>query len=320
MDTGARSAVARCFAVSLAFAMAVACGCATAAFPPEEPLPAEDGGAVSDAGAPDEDGGAEEDGGASLEDGGAEPDAGEPSDAGLTMDAGRVDAGVDAGLAPDAGPRDAGEPPDAGVMFDAGTVDAGPPSCVLDAGVLGTRCGATKIFESTEGTGPSAFDFRAGRALFLSSEVSPVLGDVYLLSAELAPSSPGTNTQLALVSPRDSAVSGGERGVFRQTGIEDLTALGGGIDNPDTFTAIPAALVLRPGTRSATHRVLAVAGHIYALELAQGSDGGTTYAALYIDRVVTPAGDGGALKQTIEARWLHQSQPGRRTFDRPFPQ
>ena len=314
MNRRARTATTWRSLSALVVVMCCSLSCATPAFPPED-----------DAGALELDAGTDEDAGLTEEDAGTELDAGLPLDAGSRLDAGRPDAGARAdggspqdGGALDAGVMDAGAVVDAGPI-DAGTLDAGPPSCTLDAGVLGTRCGATKIYESTEGTGPSAFDFSAGRALFLASEVSPVLGDLYVLSAELAPSMPGALTDLALVSPRDSAASGGERGVFRQTGIEDLTALGGGIDNPATFSAIPSSLILRPGTRDGSHRVLAVAGHIYALELAQGSDGGTTFAALYIDRIVTPTGDGGVRRQTLEARWLHQSRAGRRTFERPFP-
>jgi hypothetical protein len=291
-----------------AAAIALAC-CALACATPvldgaleDAGLANEDGGAVEeDGGAPieEEDGGAMLDGGAAVDfDGGAPRDGGTLRDGGAAMDGGARDAGTDAGTT------------------DAGTPDAGAGCDTL---VGTTRCGATKLFEVSEATGPSAFDFAAGRTMFLASEVSAAQGDVYLFSAELATTSPGTVTEITFVSPRDSAASGGTRGVFRKTGIANLTLLDGGPRDPATFAAIPAGITLREATRGTTNRVLAREGHIYGLHLNQDPDGGTSsFAAIVVDRLVTPAGDGGAQRQSVELRWLWQSTPGQRTFDRPF--
>lgn len=284
-------------------AIALAC-CALACATPVVDGPLEDAGlANEDGGAVEEDGGApidEEDGGATLDGGAAvDFDGGAPHDGGT--------------------PRDGGAARDAGT--NAGTTDAGTPDAGAGCDTLvgTTRCGATKLFEVSEATGPSAFDFAAGRTMFLASEVTSAQGDVYLFSAELASTSPGTATEIAFVSPRDSAASGGTRGVFRKTGIANLTLLDGGPRDPATFSAIPAGITLREATRGTTNRVLAREGHIYGLHLNQDADGGlSSFAAIVVDRLVTPAGDGGVQRQSVELRWLWQSTPGQRTFDRPF--
>jgi hypothetical protein len=228
---------------------------------------------------------------------------------------GGVDGGADGG--PDGGRADGGA--DAGTALDGGIDDGG-----ADGGDAGTTTisGADKIFETTEPNGPSAFDFAVGRALFLVSEVNATQGDFFLFSLEQADA--GANTQLSLVSARQANQSGGERGVFKSTGIEDLTARDGGPSDPDTFTAIPQDLVFHEATKDSTHRVPAIEGHIYAFQLNFASDGGAPfhYAAIVVDRIVTPVNDGGAplpTRQFVEFRWLYQSQPLRRTFDHPFP-
>ena len=225
------------------------------------------------------------------------------------VDGGVRDGGASGGV--DGGVRDGG-------ASDAGASDGGV-EIPCDAPVGTTQCGASKIFESSDNTGPSAFDFAAGRALFLATEVTPAQGDFYLFSLETAPTSPGPADALSFVSARDSVGSGGERGNFRQTGIDDLSVVDGGPTNPATFAAIPTAAALRAATRATTHRVPVVTGHVYGLRLDLDADAGTSrHAALYVDRVVTPAGDGGAQRQFVEIRWLLQTAPGRRTFDRSF--
>ena len=63
-----------------------------------------------------------------------------------------------------------------------------------------------------------------------------------------------------------------------------------------------------------------VEGHVYAMQLAFGTTP-NNYAAIVVDRVVTPTIDGGLAltRQWVELRWLYQALPGVRTFDRAFP-
>jgi hypothetical protein len=289
--------------------------CATAL--PDD-VPAVDGGPAGP------DGGRVDGGGA---DGGS-PDGG--ADGGRTdggPDGGGVDGGLDDG-GPDGGGAADGGLDDGGVadggLDDGGALDGGIADGGADGGDGGTTTisGADKVFETTEPNGPSAFDFGVGRALFLVSEVNAMQGDFFLFSLEQADG--GANTQLSLVSARQANQSGGERGVFKATGIEDLTAMDGGAVDPDTFTGIPQDLVFHEATKDSTHRVPVVEGHIYAFQLNLASDGGAPfhYAAIVVDRIVTPLNDGGAplpTRQFVEFRWLYQSQPLRRTFDHPFP-
>jgi hypothetical protein len=285
--------LARAAFLGWATVLSVALALAHCAVPVPDPIVEEDGGIVEEDGGP-----VEEDGGPVEVDGGTAGQDGGP-DGGALRDGGR-DAGADAG-------------PDGG--RDGGVADGG-----ADAGADGgtTTAGASKIFESTDLANPSAFDFAAERAVYLASEASPTLADFFLFSLEIQTGVPADNDDMTFVSARLSTQSGGERGTFKATGIEDLSA-DGGVD-PATFSAIPASLVFREATKTTTHRVPVVVGHVYAFQLTFGSPT-NNYAAVVVDRIVTPVADGGPdlTKQSVEFRWLYQTQAGRRTFDRTFP-
>jgi hypothetical protein len=288
---------------------------------------------------PDDDGGASDDGGPAPMDGGRSDGGrvdggrvdGGRADGGMdggAMDGGAADGGAVDGGGMDGGPADGGmdggAPLDGGGSdggaSDGGAADGGVPDCGSDAGVGTTTCGSTKAFETADPSDPSAFDFAQGRAMYLSTEVNPTQGDFYVASLDRITGMTTDNLSLLLVSADQNPNSGGERGVYKATGIEDLTMLTDGGVSAATFQAVPPDLVFEKATTTTTHRVLVREGSLYVLQLNFGA-AMNNYGAIIVDKLVTPTTDGGLQsdRQYIEFRWLYQSTPNVRTFDRGFP-